>query len=162
MENPRERFSTSLKLRLEELGLTNQSYADRLGKLLIRKGLRRKGTELAITSYVYAVLNQHRTVPRGSEAVWAEVLGWSEGSGEYPEFLAMIEAARAWGKADGRGHVERLELETRSLLARATRAEKALAESERRRDALADQVRALSDRVAMLEVGELKAQRPRH
>ncbi len=147
MDNPRQRFANAVRLRLEELGLIPQTYAEKLVKILLRSGARERGSEAAIIAYVYRVLAGERTVPNGAEEAWAEALGWDAGSGEYPEFVAMVEAARAWGKKDGQGHVARLEAENVALTARVASAEKALAISEAKRQALAD-------RIAFLEAEE--------
>ncbi len=147
MDNPRSRFTTAVRLRLEELGLIPQDYAEKLAKLLIRRGLREPSGETAAVSYVFAVLNEHRTVPKGCEAAWAEALGWAEGSEEYSAFLTMVEAARAWGKADGRAHVARTEAELEALTAKVARLEKALSRSEA-------MCQRLADRIAFLEAGE--------
>ncbi len=160
MDNPRSRFATAVKLRLDELGLNVQGYAEKLATILVRRKLRERGSEVAAIAYVFAVLNEHRTVPKGCEAAWAVALGWAEGSEEYAAFLTMVEAARAWGKSDGRAHVARLESENVVLTARVAAAEKALAKSEAKHIEAWAVIQELKDRIAFLEAGELKRRRP--
>ncbi len=125
---------------------------------MVAKGLREPGSEVAAVAYVYAVLNGNRTVPIGAEAAWAEVLGWETDSAEYPAFLEMVEAARAWGHSPkhGRAHVAKLEMENVALTARVCTLDKALTLSESKRRDLAATAQKLADRIAFLEASELK------
>ncbi len=149
MDNPRTAFANDIRQELaaKDTPMSVQAFAEKLAKILVKRKLREPGSETAAIAYVYAVLNEHRTVPKGCEAAWGEAIGWHEGSDAYQAFLERIQAARAWGKSDGRDHVARTDLRVAKLTAEVAEYKKALAKSEAQRQ-------ALEDRIAFLEAEE--------
>jgi hypothetical protein len=101
-------------------------------------------------NFIWLVRAGRRPIPKGEEAAWARALGLLPDTAEWSECIKLIEGARAYGKQDGRKHLDRLETENEALRDRVATLERKLGASEAK-------VRALTDRIAFLEAEELQS-----
>jgi hypothetical protein len=108
-KNPRESFGAIVLGRLAVLNLSQTELAGRMAKRL--------GITTKYSGYINSVIHGRKTPPIEDREKWASVLRIT-GAEERRAFFDAHDAALAWGKADGRGHVERLEKLNRALASR--------------------------------------------
>jgi hypothetical protein len=86
----------------------------------------RKKIKTKFSGYVSMVCAGVKTPPIEDRDIWAEALWIVKGSADYERFVAVHDAALAWGKADGRGHIARLMAQNAQLQAEVTELRRAL------------------------------------
>jgi hypothetical protein len=139
MKNPREAFGALVSKLLAAKELSENQFALGMAK---RLGIRGK-----YAGYVNQVVHGQKVPPVENRDTWATALGLEAGTAAYREFAALHDAALAWGKADGRAHIERLEKANRALHAENARLTRLLEREARRLTDSDSQLAAVSKKV---------------
>lgn len=106
--------------------------------------------ETSYRNFIWLVRAGRRPIPKGEESAWARALGLLPDTPEWAEFLGYVEGARAYGKADGRKHLDGLQAENQALRDQVATLARELTLAESR-------LEALNARLLFLESDELQS-----